>query len=499
MHTLPGDILIVIVNDVDVDSLSSLASVNKLLCKLITNNDIIRKLAKIHNLPYSATFGQLIRYRELPTMNLLAEAASMGDIRVVTDIVDSGACTLGDSLSRIHVHIQAAISKAARNGHQDIVDRLIEVVGNISSKSMTIVTDDYGDTLITNGCDNALIAAARGGHLELYNHIVDNWADELEDCHYIQALEGAAKGGHVMLINEILSVGVWIDNYDMACANAARYGYEDIVDQMILLGANDYRLIAVKAAEGGHIAIVDKMLTLRSNSLKLNPGPINILVNHMNTIKNIIISASRYGHIAIVIKFTRLYNMRDKDYSEILCEAAKGGHIDIINWIAQSVNDNNIYGNAISDAVRYGHLKVVERLLDLFCKCECRMTCFNCHSTLGFSIIEAAAGGNLDILNLFISDNYDASDNYDVSDNYERAIVEAANHGHRHIVNRLLECCTYNRNSILLSAAKGGHRRIVRQMIKLGANNFKEAMTAAYGDGHVDIVNVITVIVNINM
>ena len=126
--------------------------------------------------------------------------------------------------------------------------------------------------------------------------------------------------------------------------------------------------------------------------------------------------------------------------------AARYGHLAIVNRLLEvdcdPQDDNN---EAIRWAARYGHLAVVNRLLEVGC---------NPKADNSEALYLAAKYGHLDVMNRLIEVGCDIS----------LSICIAAENGHLPVVNRLIELGTnpqiFNNVSICRAAANG-HKKVV--------------------------------------
>ena len=153
-------------------------------------------------------------------------------------------------------------------------------------------------------------------------------------------LVDAAEYGHEKIVNQMLELGA--NNYDMSMANAAYAGHENIVNKMLKLGANDYDAAMVYAAEGGQETIVNQMLELGANDYNSAMAYAamkghDIIVKEMlklgaNNYNWAMVLAAYGGHESIV---KEMLKYGANNYNQAKENAASGGHNNIINLIQE--------------------------------------------------------------------------------------------------------------------------------------------------------------------
>jgi Ankyrin repeats (3 copies) len=98
--------------------------------------------------------------------------------------------------------------------------------------------------------NSAMVSAARGGHMEIVNLMIEKGATDFD-----KAMNYAAYGGHIEIVKLMIKKGA--TDFDWAVRNAALGGHMEIVKLMIEKGATDFSRIIINAAEGGHMDIVE--------------------------------------------------------------------------------------------------------------------------------------------------------------------------------------------------------------------------------------------------
>ena len=123
----------------------------------------------------------------------------------------------------------AALRGAARNGHTDVVEYLVEQGADVN------FVDWRGDT--------ALRGAARYGHLAVVEFLVGSGADvNAANDDGQTALLIAAEGGHLSVVEYLVEQGADVNfvdwRGDTALRGAARYGHLAVVEFLVGSGAD---------------------------------------------------------------------------------------------------------------------------------------------------------------------------------------------------------------------------------------------------------------------
>ena len=186
---------------------------------------------------------------------------------------------------------------------------------------------------------------------------------------------------------------------------------------------NDYYKITIKAFEEGY------------------PNIIKITGNHLNRftsgeINNLMLKASKYGYIDIV---NLMLKTGAGHYNWAMAIAAKGGHIDIVEFFMLNIGATNY----------------------------------------NWAMAMAAKGGHIDIVRFMLKTG---------ADNYNWAMINAAKGGYTDIVELMLDLGANDYNIAMAMAAKGGHMDIVELMLKYEATTYDKSIAFAAKGGHIDIV-----------
>ena len=195
-----------------------------------------------------------------PSQKLLNQrleyAVRNGYEKLAEDLLDQGANNYDDAmalaalngysdlvdlmLSRGATNYNQTMVQAASGGHEDIIDQMLAL----------------GATHI----DQVVVLAAREGHWNIVNRFLDQLATPET---YEVVLYQAARYDNIVLMNDMINrLGPGPRIYNNALAGAARGGHREIVNRMLELGATNYDWAMAAATGGNHYAIVKQMLSL---------------------------------------------------------------------------------------------------------------------------------------------------------------------------------------------------------------------------------------------
>ena len=191
-----------------------------------------------------------------PYMTALESAAQGGHLPCVRYLLRHGATTAPQNS-----HF-SALKRASAGGFSDVVDALLQAGARPSD-------------------DNALHAAAFGGHLEIVNRLLVDASADIDASYeyengfrdgHLTALQEAARGGHLNVVDALVRKGADVnalprDRGMTALQAAVSCDSPEMVRYLIAAGANinapaeeGGRTALQKAAEVGNIEIVDMLL-----------------------------------------------------------------------------------------------------------------------------------------------------------------------------------------------------------------------------------------------
>lgn len=139
-------------------------------------------------------------------------------------------------------------------------------------------------------------------------------------------------------------------------------------------------------------------------------------------------------------------NKINLDYDRPLCEGARNGNHEIVNWmLSLGATD---YGNSLESAAIGGHEDMIHLMV-----------------------------------NLLNNDSVPDKLHY-----YNRAMGWAAMYGHKHIIEIMLGLGANDYNSALVNAADGNQMEIIEWMLTLGATNYNGALNGAAFHAHLNVI-----------
>ncbi|KAH6725013.1 ankyrin repeat protein [Leptodontidium sp. MPI-SDFR-AT-0119] len=327
---------------------------------------------------------------------------------------------------------------AAKGGHLEVVERLLDAKADVNAAAATV-----GE----GGSRTALQAAAEGGHLDVVQRLLDAKADvnAVAGWRGRTALQAAAGGGHLEVVQRLLDA--------KADVNAAA-------------ADNDGRTALQAAVGGGHLEVLQRLLDAKAD------------VNAA--------AANSYGRTA-------------------LQAAAGGGHLEVVQRLLDAKADVNAaaaYGGgrtALQAAAEGGHLEVLQRLLDAKANVNAAAADWG-----GRTALQAAAGGgHLEVVQRLLDAKANVNATASAASNGRTALQAAAEGGHLEVVQRLLNtkadvnaAAAYGGGrTALQAAAEGGYLEIVQRLLDAKADvnavagwRGRTALQAAAGGGHLEVV-----------
>lgn len=308
----------------------------------------------------------------------------------------------------------------------------------------------------------------------------------------------AAKAGHRSIVK-------YLSPDNSIAPSAARGGLFDIVDAIINSREKERNKIARAAARGDHPEIINQMI------LCGNVDPLEIALG-----------GARGGHQYIVEEMLQ-YGV---DRSTLAIQAARGGHLDLIKFLA-TIN----YGPMLLAASIKGRLNVLRYLLQFpiptsilvesAYQCAIRghlsawelLPPFSPGQYTRFLVSVLTVGPKYMSRNPFLAVYqhaemckylYPKIDPHDIElivelaaekgqligDNYAAGMRGAAKGGHIAIIDRMMEHGATNFEATMLIGAKHGHLHVVHRMLEYGATNYHAAAIEAILGGHLSILEV---------
>jgi ankyrin repeat protein len=310
------------------------------------------------------------------------------------------------------------------------------------------------------------------GLLELLAGSVTNPPSQKQQIYF---LVGSVTTGRLKLFDTAIDRFSYSKRQlSMAMVAAARNGYSDIVERLIVMGVyvnttppSDSGRTALQAAsEGGYLEIVEILLAAKAD---VNAKP-----------------ASNAGRTALQV-------------------ASEGGHLEVLERLLVSKTDVNAKPasdsgrTALQAASGGGHIEVVERLLAM-------NACVNAKPAnyAGCTALQAASDiGHLEIVERLLAAQVNVNA-MPASGDGRTALQAASGGGHIHVVEKLLAARanvnadpSYNNGRTALQAAsEGGHLEAVEKLLAAGANvnakpaviGGRTALQAASESGHLKVL-----------
>jgi ankyrin repeat protein len=302
-------------------------------------------------------------------------------------------------------------------------------------------------SLTENTEDSLLLHSSRRGQISFVEILLNNTRSPHEVLD--QAIRAAAEGGHLEVVERLLAANANVNatagyNGRTALQAAAESGHLEVVERLLAANANvnataryNGRTALQAAAEGGHLEVVERLLAANAD---------------VNTA--VAAAGGPNGRTA-------------------LKAAAEGGHLEVVErLLAASADVNAAAGyngrTGLQAAAQGGHLKVVERLL----AANADVNAVAAGGPNGRTALQAAAeGGHLEVVERLLAANADvnaAAAQY----NGRTALQAAAEGGHLEVVERLLvanadvnaAASGHNGQTAFQAAEQGGHFEVVKRL-----------------------------------
>ena len=409
---------------------------------------------------------------------------------------------------------ELALLEAAKAGHNEAVEFLLKLGGDVESKiSCLVVTAlttacQYGHsqliiTLLMHLLDyftqdefQLFVLCAEGDHISTTSHILDSTVDiNCTLVNDITPLMIASSCGHIETVQVLLQGGANVNSTDSDGYSPLVYaitGHKSpqVIEQLLKSGAqpnifiND-QSIADKARKEGRedICKLLEQFNVLNTTQKEEEEEQQLHLSSGLAIS--IIEAAKKGNIEVVkllLKENTDVNIRNEDGWTALMLASHNGHMQVIEVLLKENADVNIQSEkgmtALMLASRYGHTQIVELLIK-------ENADVNDQDKEGWTALMIASRyGHTQIVELLIKENADV--NIQKEDGWT-ALMLASRYGHTQIVELLLkENADVNIQkedgwTTLMLASRYGHTQIVELLLKENADvndQDKEGWTA---------------------
>lgn len=247
----------------------------------------------------------------------LRVASVNGYFEIVKFLVEKGA--------DISVDNYWAFKKAKENGHSDIVTYLQNEIDKsikeyekkytpdralyeISKKGDEYLSDFFIKKYPDININEGLRGAAEGNHKDLINFLVLKGADK-----WNLGLMGASESGNKDLVKFFINKGA--DDAETGMGYAAKGGHRDLVNFFIKKGAHNWQWGMTYAAFGGHKNLVNFFVNKGAQDWDLG-----------------LRAAAEKGSVELIDFFIQ---KGSKDWNSGMRGASAGGHLDLINFFIQ--------------------------------------------------------------------------------------------------------------------------------------------------------------------
>lgn len=307
---------------------------------------------------------------------------------------------------------------------------------------------------VFQGDYNPVMKLAKDGNYEAVEFLIDKFKASLND-----AVHGAARGGHIDLINTLVNKGASL-NY--AVCGAAIEGNVALIDKLISEGA-PLSFAVVGVADGGFIELMDNLLSRSAYEV--------------NLLKQAAMAAAIKGHIDLIQKIIeRAAILNNQELAEIKICASLGAVSAGIAKFNGSIENGVLLDKAVLfwatmvQLARRGDENAINKLIQEGASLDEGMR----KKVLDNAVQTAAVAGHINLVNLLLKQG--ASLN--------KAVQGAASGDHGELTIKLI-----NEGASLeeatQSAATAGHIDLINLLIKRGASLFETAKAAVIG-GHLE-------------
>lgn len=251
----------------------------------------------------------------------LTLAASGGHVELAQLLLKRGA-----NIEEINDEGYTPLMEAAREGRDEIAALLLS-----QGACVNFITEESRET--------ALSLACCAGHIDVVNLLIKSGADLELGCN--TPLMEAAQEGHLDIVNRLLEEGANVnavnDSLETALTFAAENNHVDIVAALIeekaILdhGNENERTALMRAAQAGHYEVLELLL-------EAGADPNLTTLNNEDTALSLACASGQEHIVNILLNKGANLNHRLKDNSNMLIEAAKGGHARIVQLLIEHQN-----------------------------------------------------------------------------------------------------------------------------------------------------------------
>ncbi|KAJ0160764.1 Ankyrin-2 [Colletotrichum tanaceti] len=407
----------------------------------------------------------------IPTSNFRAKSKEV--VRLLLDKVTRPIITPKICFEKHH----EMLNTAARNGCKSVVSWLLETSGPASAEELS----------------EALVEASRHGHTEIVQLLLDHGAGANgRSKHGELPLFHAAKSGSKRTVQLLLRAGAQVnrsvgsfnngygkgaitaDELSEALEKASRFGYTEIVQLLLDLGAD----------ANSHSK--DGRLPLRSATERGSKHTVQLLLRAGAQVN----AQSRHDH---------------DDYGDTaIFAAAERGHTRILRLFLRNGGDPNLRskpsenGFALHAATRFGHKEAVLLLLDNGANINAQT------EKSGTALLIASALGRRDLVQLLLQRGADVNITCEGLGTALQAACAEGQGGHGDLAELLvrngadINARAGKYGTAVIAASANGHLEVVEFLIREGADvnidggvGFRTAFGSALSKGHMDIAELL--------
>lgn len=392
----------------------------------------------------------------------IEDAVSRGDLDALNQLLQDK-----EILENITFNHNCVLRLAAENGHIKIVDRLLQipdVMKNANASGLDKNEEIYG---------TALDLAARNGHLVIVERLVNILSDSALEASVFEAISLAIANGHSAVVNYFLSLSYvqkridFLDYDDLEIV--IKNGYTEVAKRLL-----EFPIIQVRHAAATGDLETFKKLFKDEGTFRIEKRP-NILFFEI---------AAKKGQLAII-------NYLLDEIPEIYCialiltQAVCGRHLNIVNRLLEISVFLEIATSVFDDALRCGHLPIVDRFMAIPSVVEY----LNSLDGITSSLRSVAERGHVDILNRLLEFAELNQIGIDLK-TAQNCVEKASSNGHASVLNRLFEIEIFRQAAIsrweqfLDSASQKKCKVVVNcllqipQVLALAINSNKALLTA---------------------
>ena len=286
-----------------------------------------------------------VRLTRQDLLDFVERAAEKGHAHLI-------AISLGSGLIS-QLIVDRGLQRAARDGHPDVVERLLQAKADVNATM--------------SGGWTALQVAVKGGHLNVVERLLQANAD-VDATASVVTFQAAAGRGRLKVVERLLQAKADVNAQRAsdgwtALHIAAAVGHVDVVERLLQANADvnattkpDGKTALQSAATFGYLEIVERLLQANADV-------------DATTSVAILRTAARCGHLGVVERLLQANaNLNATSWHDrtALQDAAKSGHLKVVERLLQANADVNATSwggrTALQDAVASGHEDIAKRL-----------------------------------------------------------------------------------------------------------------------------------------